>query len=64
MAKTECSIRMFSNSSGGGTNVWITHEGVCYYSRLNSYIEDTPAQRNLQIAQFLNRRKMAENAAK
>lgn len=63
---TECSIKPFySESSGGGSNVWITHEGVRYYSRLNAVLSDNPGQRNLQIMQFHKRREAyARNASR
>jgi hypothetical protein len=55
---TTCTIKHFSSLGGGGTNIWIEHEGKRYYSRVNYIIQNSTGMQNLCIMEFHKRRKI------
>lgn len=55
---TTCVLKLFHNEGGGGTNMWIVHDGKRYYSRINAHMQNTPSNQNMCIAQFHARRKI------
>jgi hypothetical protein len=54
--KTTCEIKPYTALGGGGSDIFITHEGRRYYSRVNYFLQNTTGMQNLCINQFLQRR--------
>lgn len=54
---TTCELRNYKALGGGGTDIFIVHEGKRYYSRVNDIWQNTTGMQNQCIHQFLQRRK-------